>query len=133
MGTIFLRLMASTGTLGYNHPTYDVYPPQMSVGCPWSLLDANSIAQLDQVEYTLLITKPTPFVKLLEAALNFTGKQLVVADGKIKIVTTVQGAVGSDTLVALTEDNKAKQVRSGNDQVTERTAVSTNTTTIRFT
>lgn len=130
MGTIMLRLMASTGTAGYNHPTYDSYPSWMSVGCPWTLMDTNSILNLEQSQYTLLIAKPTPFAKLIEGALNFAGKQLVFADGKIKIVNTAQGALGADSLVALTEDNKATQVRSADAQVSDRTTVDRNTTGI---
>src|SRR5262249_19033457 len=43
IGEIFLKLLASTGTAGYNHPTYDVYPRWLGAGIPWQLLDWSSI------------------------------------------------------------------------------------------
>ena len=47
IGQMILRIMASTGTAGFNHPTFDVLPRFMGVGIPWSLLDADSISNLD--------------------------------------------------------------------------------------
>lgn len=130
MGQIMLRLMASTGTAGYNHPDHDVYPPWMSVGVPWSLLDSTSVLNLDQTQYCLFLQKPTPFPKLLESALNFAGKQCVFGDGRISTISTTSGAVGSADLIALTEDNKAKQVSGARDQVQERTTCDVNLTGI---
>ena len=114
MGTIFLRLLASTGTAGYNHDTYDAYPAAMAAGIPWDLLDWQSILDMGSNPYLLLVPSPTPLLKLLESALNFGGKNLVFRGGKMTVVPTFgPPPAGMTGLPALTEANKARAIRTG--------------------
>lgn len=124
MGDIFLKLMVSTGTEGYNHPDHDIFPAWMGAGIPWTLIDTDSVIGLDDSSYTLLVTKPTPLNKLLESALNFAGKQLAFVEGKITIVSTTTGDNGDPDIVVLTESNKAKKVGAASDEVSDRTPCS---------
>lgn len=126
IGEIFLKLLASTGTAGYNHPTYDVFPEGLCAGIPWTLLDWQSILGMGG-EYLLLVTKPTPLLTLLESALNFGARNLVFAGGQLRVVNVSSGAQTS-TLVRLTEDNKAKQVKQGEARtpILERTTCDRN-------
>lgn len=128
IGTIFLKLLASTGTAEYNHPTYDAYPSWLSVGVPWELIDWQSILGMGDDAYLLLVKEPTPFLKLFESALNFGARHCVWKDGKLTIVTTGEAAAGTSTLVALTEDNKAKRIDKdgARQQVVERTTCDRN-------
>lgn len=128
IGEIFLRLLVSTGTIGYNHPTYDVYPSWMSAGIPWQLIDWQSVLGMGTDPYLLVVTQPTLLLTLLERALNFVGKNLVFANGKLTVVTVGEAAQGSSTIIALTEANKARSVRDGGakQSVTERTTCDRN-------
>jgi hypothetical protein len=123
LGEIMLSLMSSTGTIGYNHATYDRHEPQLSVGIPWTMIDYESILSLGRDPYLLLLTGPTPFQDLLESALNYKGKHLITRDGKLTVVGIGEEFSSSANLVALTEDNKAKAISGGEDQVVETSDV----------
>lgn len=105
MGELFLNLMLSTGANAFNS-TYDTYPRSMGVKLPWSLVDTvSTYFGLGGFPYWLVLTKPTPFVDLLESALAVRGGYMVWADGKLSI--RFPGEVPSaQTTWALTESNK---------------------------
>lgn len=76
-----LRLVLSTGTEGFNHATYDQLPAAMGCGFPSSLVDLGSFFLFGNMPYLLFVKEPTPLVKLLESALNLTGRQAVWSSG----------------------------------------------------
>jgi hypothetical protein len=124
IGELFLAVVASTGTAGYNHATYDRLPRTLGCGVPWTLLDSDSFLALGDTPYLLLLREPTPFLKLLESALKVLNKHVVWKDGRISVVSVGEEWSGATGLVALTEDNKAVQVSSITDKVTARSRVS---------
>jgi hypothetical protein len=117
VGELVMKILASTGTSGYNHPTYDVYPEWLAVGIPWSLLERSDFYGGQWPVGVLLVEKPMSFLTLLESALNFSGCHLVFYNGKIRVVQF--GAHGTgETPAALTEANKASaiQIKQANAQ-----------------
>ncbi len=123
VGEIMLKLLASTGTSGYNHATYDYFPAGMGAGIPWTLLDEVSWLNLGRHDYLLLLEKPTPLRTLIESALKVLGHYCVFKDGKISLVTIGEEWSGATRLVALTESNKAMVVKDGRESVTLRSRV----------
>ena len=115
IGRAMLRLLCSTGTEGYNIPLYDDMPASMGVGFPSSLIDIAAILQMSDAPYMIVLTEPTPFVKLFESALNVIGKHAVWGNGsgggggKLTIISPFESA-SAENLIALTEANKARPI-----------------------
>jgi hypothetical protein len=126
VGDIMLKLLASTGTAGYNHASYDYFPDGVGAGIPWSLIDELSWRNLGKHSYLLFLEKPTPLRTLLESALKVLGHYCVFKDGKISVVTIGEEWSGSSRLVALTESNKAQVVRDGREPVIQAGSVERN-------
>jgi hypothetical protein len=107
LGDFMRQLMLSTGTNGFNEPDDDVYPVEMSIGMPYSLVDATSWALLE-MPYDLILLEPTPFLDLLESALSVAAAHLVFRDGKLTVRPCGALLPASMAVCAFTEDNKAR-------------------------
>jgi hypothetical protein len=110
IGETMLRLMVSTGTEGYNHETYDVLPRGLGLGIPWSLIDSLSWLAMGDDPYLLVISKSTSAAKLIESALNLTGRHATWKDGAISCVLPVEPGSNASELIELTEANKATEI-----------------------
>jgi len=124
VGQLLLQMMLSTGTVGYN-ATYDVLPSWLGLAIPASFVNITSFAAMKASIYHTLLVPTFDSVKLFTSMLNAFGYQIVFANGQITAVNTNAGATGQ-TLVALTESNKAKAVKRGGENVTERTTCERN-------
>lgn len=73
--TLLTTLLASTGTSGYNHATYDALPAQLGAAIPWQLLGdtwTQSFARLPQSDAAVVIKidKPTKLIDLIGCELS---------------------------------------------------------------
>jgi hypothetical protein len=108
------RLLASTGSLGYNHATYDEYDYGLGCEIPWELLGQSfldSCAVLDQSGGTIrvVLDKPTELGDLIGADLAMRKASLVWKNGGLRF-TAWSSLTASRALHALTEDNKGAPV-----------------------
>lgn len=118
---VFRRLMLSTGTTGYNDLNYDVNPRQMGLGVPDKLVDVeHGLTLLGAKPYVLYLDRPTPFLRLLESAMQLRNLHVTWRRSKITLVGFGEDATGG---VALTEANKAVQLSPNGAQVVERSVV----------
>jgi len=85
---VLTRLLASTGTDGYNHATYDEYAYQVGVGIPWSLLgddfveSARDIGEVNP-NIRVLVTEPTELNDIILSELALRNAHLSLYDGKL--------------------------------------------------
>lgn len=109
---VLTQLIASTGTAGYNHATYDALPAQLSAGVPWELLGdgwADHYAPFDSGQAfrdTYVIEKPTGLMSIVGSGLVARVAQIVWKDEGLRVVSW-----GTPTearaLHNFTESNKA--------------------------
>lgn len=105
------QVMASTGTVGYNHATYDVLDEQLGVGMPWELLGTQFVTTLNSVEQAaggtyLVLTKPTKVTESEVGEFCARFAQLVFKDGTLKLASW--GTPSTTAAIhAFTEDSKA--------------------------
>lgn len=69
-GELLKKLLYSTGTANYNHPTYDVLPASVGLGIPGEILGPTFEASVDQLAgsglgWLLVITKPRKLSALI--------------------------------------------------------------------
>lgn len=107
LGEMILRVVVSTGTAGYNDPTYDSLPLGLGLAFPTSILDVATFLALCDVPCTLVVMGPTPMAKLLKSALDVAGKHAVWKDSKLTVVDPLDDTA---TPVPLTEANKAHAI-----------------------
>jgi hypothetical protein len=124
---VVARLLLSTGDAGFNSAAYDVNGPGMGAGLPAELVDLPTWRELDgQYNWTLLLNKPTEFLRLLESALATYGRHVVfrgatgggTGGGKLGLI---EPKIDGPTIAVaweLDESNKARP----NDRPTARLA-----------
>lgn len=110
---LLLRLFASTGTIGYNHATYDEFSHQLGAAIPWEILGddfVDSVLALDDVSVAqamlLFIDKPTKLEEIILVDLIMRRAHLVWKNQGLRFTSWSTPA----TAVAVhnfTEDNKA--------------------------
>jgi hypothetical protein len=113
MDYLFTRILASTGTSGYNHASFDSYPQQLGAGLPWELLGndwLNTIGALNsQLAWiTLVITKPTKLMSRLGVELVARVAQIIWKDEGLRVVSWGT-PTAARALHAFTEANKRTQ------------------------
>ncbi len=107
-GRIMLQLMLSTGTEGFNHPTYDVYPYGNGLGLPATMVDIETFEGIgDAFSYELALVEPKPFREILESLLAVTGRFLIWKNGKLSLTYPGYDNPNTAEFVELTEANKA--------------------------
>lgn len=116
---VFARIFASTGTSGFNHPTYDDWPAMLGMGMSWGLLGDTFLDSMESLEQstaqssvTLLIEKPTRLEEHLGSEMLLRGSWLLWKNEGLQFVQhpTPHSGVAVHTL---TEDNKG--VESGSN------------------
>lgn len=115
--TLLKKLFYSTGTTGFNHYLYDVYPQSLSCGIPAGLLGPEFDASVDalpnsDLEMPLIVTKPTKLVDLLGGDLKIRFAFLRWKDQGLQFWTWMTPVGG----IALSESNKASPVGTKDDQ-----------------
>jgi hypothetical protein len=119
LATVIKCIFCSTGTNGYNHATYDVYPASMGLGIPFGMLTSDFLDSCDALPgsdapITLILTKPTQLTDILNGDLILRHTFLRWKDQHLEWKTWKTPTTAG---VALTEANKAS---SGNDQEEQR-------------
>lgn len=107
-GQILLKLLLSTGSSGFNHSSYDVYPVGLGLGIPASLVDIQSFETLSDLEYELVCDKPRPFSEILNTICAVGGRHVVFRSGKITLTYPGFDSPSVQDIVLLTEDNKGQ-------------------------
>jgi hypothetical protein len=107
---VFAKLLYSTGTSGYNHATYDVYPAAVGLAIPDTLLGSAFIDSLNALPcadspITVVIEKPKKLMDIIGGDLMFRWAFLRWKSGGIQLSTwkTPLPSVGS----ILSDANKA--------------------------
>lgn len=93
---VVLRMLLSTGTSGYNDATYDVWPEQMGLAVPSTLVDIPSILALDSylgpaAMQNVVVTEPMSSGEAIEKLQASLGFHLVWRNGKL--AATAPGTV----------------------------------------
>lgn len=108
---LLTKLLASTGTAGYNHATYDDLPAQLGAAIPWEILGSAWLASVGNVAESsmpidLVIEKPTRLSEVIGADLVARLAFFRWKNGGLRLATwaTPTTATAEHTL---TEDNKA--------------------------
>jgi hypothetical protein len=108
---VMLRLLASTGTAGYNHATYDEFDEQLGCAIPWELLQ-DLEAQFDNIQtnygsaqVTVVLDKPVKFEQILAPELALRGFYLISDNGRLRLVSP--STPGSTTTHSLATSSKA--------------------------
>lgn len=109
LGLFLKQLFYSTGTSGYNHPTFDVLPATVGLGLPGELLGdsfENSVDALPGADapYVLLLDEPKTLAELLRGTLIFRWAFLRWKDEGLQFCTWSTPTTSS---VIFTESNKA--------------------------
>jgi len=108
--SVILRMLASTGTVGYNHATYDAWSAQLGLGIPWQALGdtfEQSMATLDAISpmrMNIFLTKPTKFEKIIRPEMLIRNAGLFLDNGEMRWMTP-QATSGSS--YTLTTSSKA--------------------------
>ncbi len=110
--TIFLQILLSTGTPGYNHATYDVYPAGTSIGLgiPAGMVDIDSFTEaLSGTRYALWLPGATSFAKLFRSLCSTHSVALTWdwSQGKFNLVRVSLERQATDADVNLSHDNMA--------------------------
>lgn len=112
--TLVLKILASTGTAGYNSATYDTLGDGISCGVPWSIMidgaasvatDLDGIAESDRL-CRMIVDKPTRFSDLFNVDLQLRWAFLTWAGGRL-IMRAWSMPVAAYSTLALTEETKA--------------------------
>jgi hypothetical protein len=108
------RLLASTGSPGYNHATYDAYGHGLGCEIPWDLLGpslVDSCALLDHAGATtrIVLEKPTTLSVAIGGELALRKASLIWKSGGLRF-TGWGSMTASRAVVALTEENKGAPV-----------------------
>jgi hypothetical protein len=108
---LLTKLLASTGTTGYNHATWDVFPFGLGAAIPWELLGANWTKAADHIaeagsELLIVLEKPTKLLEVIAPDLSARVSSLCWRSQALGIASWAPPAtvVSSHTL---TEANKA--------------------------
>lgn len=118
--SVMTSILASTGTSGYNHATYDVFADHLGAAIPWEVLGTGwtqSIQGLDEandVGSLLIIEKPTRLWDLFRADMMLRRATLLWRQEGLQAVSwsTPSSAAAQHTL---TEANKATEAAAEDD------------------
>jgi hypothetical protein len=118
-GDIMKMVAYSTGTIGYNHATYDRLPPGQCLGIPYDMLGDNFDATVDLLPRagdTILVTieKPKKFAELFAGDLTLRSAHLIWREGGLRWChwSTPSSATASTTL---DQSNKAEPASAGSE------------------
>lgn len=119
---LLTKFLASTGTSGYNHATWDVFTDQLSAGVPWQLLGSGWTESADHLaesgtEVAVVLEKPTKLVEVVGPDLVARMASVVWKNQTLRLATwsLPAAAVSQHTL---TEANKASAADASDDQRT---------------
>jgi hypothetical protein len=121
-GQLMTTFLASTGTRGYNHPTWDKLPEQLSVGVPWELLGDAWLASAEHVaesgaDLTIRIDKPKKFGEVFNSDLVARLAFFVWKNEGLRIATWAIPASAISQHI-LNEANKAEPIDAQADHRT---------------
>lgn len=109
--SLLLKMLLSTGTSGFNHPTYDSLSEQLGCAIPYSYLGADFITDVESLEcanleLTALVRKPTRFSELFEADFILRRCFMVWAAGRLRMKAWATPSSGFG-IATLNENSKA--------------------------
>lgn len=109
---VYAWLFYSTGTPGYNHPTYDVLPPKHALAIPHGILGSNfidSLALLPRATDTILVCleKPKRLSEIASADLVLRRAHLIWREGGLRWAHW-QSPSSDISVGTLTENTKAE-------------------------
>lgn len=130
--TVLKWIAYSTGTLGYNHPDYDVLPHGQGLGIPYDALGPDFEASCDampgsETTLTLVLEKPRTLTDVIRADLVVRNAHLAWREGGLRIVSwsSPSSAVAS---TVLDESDKAEPI---DNKISQRSASVLDSTWVR--
>ncbi len=105
------KMIASTGTSGYNHASYDTYPQQLGAGVPWELLGTNWTSTLAALSsgttwpLTFYIPKPTKLTSVIGSELVARVAQIIWKNEGLRVASWGT-PTAARALHSFTESNK---------------------------
>lgn len=114
-----LKIMYSTGTAGYNHPDYDVYPASIGIAEPGELLQklevtTRAISGSDE-HVLIVVSKATKLEDLIGTDLKLRWAFFRWKDGGIQVHAWATPTAES-SIAALGESNKASPAGTNDEQ-----------------
>jgi len=135
VGELLAKTMLSTGSSGYNEPSFDVYAEGFGIGVPYELVDVDTFRTME-IDYELFLERPTPFKELLEEVCAVYGRHIVFSGGRLTLTRPGFDSPESEDIIELDEDSKSDspgrpEVRYSTDGIINRIELVYSTLDIR--